>query len=100
MNETLKRRGLLNGLGVAHHGQIYPSVQELSPWHPAHIKPVHIGVYERLLMPQSITPTKYAHWDGKYWGWASATVEEAMQNKLRRTSIKLTEWRGLCNPTS
>lgn len=66
----------------------------LTPWFPAHVKPKHIGVYQRGYIGQ--IHTRFWYWNGKYWevgGWEHA--DDAAKNPRGKTSQTYLAWRGL-----
>lgn len=73
--------------------------QKLTPWFPAHIKPVHIGVYQRGHDWQR-SGFRYWYWNGNFWetgGWATAELAAEHKRTLLTSQPDL-EWRGLISP--
>ncbi len=64
---------------------------ELSEWHPADIKPVHIGVYER----KTNLTTAYSKWNGVHWFMLNKTVDGAYFENLISSYQDDMSWRGL-----
>lgn len=68
------------------------SKPKLGPWHPASVKPVHVGVYE--VETKLYDTPVYSKWDGRNWALVSFTVEIAARcNIVAYGQSK--EWRGL-----
>lgn len=68
--------------------------ENLTPWFPAKVKPIHIGVYEvDMFSGKSI----YAYWDGKKFGYRTfGSQQRAFEQRNMATSCPaLTTWRGL-----
>lgn len=65
-------------------------------WFPAHIKPVHIGVYN-VWWYTNVKSEFFAYWDGNCWGFMYASKEFAVfrykENKNDRHAALC--WRGL-----
>ena len=66
----------------------------LTPWFPADVQPVHVGVYE-VERVAGLRPM-YAHWSGSCWGWWASNPATAA-GKLHRqwTSETRGVWRGV-----
>lgn len=47
---------------------------DLTPWFPPDVKPVHEGVYE-IKNPIPARTSGYSHWDGKQWGPLYDTID-------------------------
>jgi hypothetical protein len=74
------------------------STQAVTPWFSGTIKPVHPGVYERLIEAANggIGGIVYAHWDGKIWSVSGYTVECAMEVRgIYFDNAQAKPWRGL-----
>lgn len=65
--------------------------QKLTPEFPPEVKPVHVGVYQRLFD----TGTRYALWDGEEWCFAAGTPEVALSYATYQTTYRSLPWRGL-----
>lgn len=68
---------------------------KLTPWFPASVKPVHVGVYE---VEDGIEDNEvwYSHWDGKKFNyWCCGGPEMAYEFSDMRISLKPDKWRGL-----
>jgi hypothetical protein len=63
----------------------------LTPWFPDDVKPVHVGVYQRM-PPIGIGPL-YSRWDGSGWWQGSLDLSEAMSQRHDR-SVMGAPWRG------
>jgi hypothetical protein len=63
-------------------------------WFPVHIKPVHVGVYERSYQ----FGIRFAHWDGHMWGGFAFCVCNALYNRDLKTAHPDAAWRGLTEP--
>lgn len=69
---------------------------KLTPWYPAGVNPVHIGIYETRMQ---IVPEWYRYWDGERWYVGSETPDEACnQFRLNEIAWHRKEWRGLTEP--
>ena len=63
---------------------------KLTPWFPGTVKPVRVGVYERLYNTQ----TFYCLWDGEYWHvWA--TTQVAAEKVFGFSAYQNFPWRGV-----
>jgi hypothetical protein len=69
------------------------NTKSLTPWFPADVKPVRVGVYERD-MGASLCG-KYSHWNGQWWGGWANTVESAADNANYGSEVQNKPWRGL-----
>lgn len=68
---------------------------KLTPYFPSDVKPVHIGVYEIYENRRNERPT-FKHWNGKFWGFASRTIEDAQcSDTLGPSCIQKCQWRGV-----
>ncbi|WP_424624464.1 hypothetical protein [Achromobacter marplatensis] len=75
--------------------------QKLGPWHPEHVKPAHVGVYE--LDWGDADGRAFAKWDGYAWGFAvwekfaGGTVNGAIKKAQKEPIAFLwqTRWRGV-----
>lgn len=65
--------------------------QELTPWFPAHTKPVRVGVYQ---VSDSYGHYWYCLWDGSSWSIARNTVRTAYRSDHIRSLYQNREWRG------
>jgi hypothetical protein len=65
---------------------------KLTPWFPAHIKPVYPGVYEVRFPPG----TWYRRWDGTRWYSGDSDKKIAALSTLKGASPL--PWRGLAKP--
>jgi hypothetical protein len=65
---------------------------KLTPWFPAHVKPVYPGVYEVRFPPGKW----YRRWDGKRWCVGNRNPEIAANRVL--LPVDKREWRGLAKP--
>jgi len=64
--------------------------KHLTPWFPAHIKPVHVGVYETEM--EGVAWSKgFSFWNGKRWGNTEILPEWALDDK----GVQGKKWRGL-----
>ena len=71
---------------------------KLTPWFPADVKPVHVGVYEIYENKRSERRT-FKHWNGRFWGFASRTIMDAQNaDALGPSIIQKCKWRGLAEP--
>lgn len=70
------------------------SKQTLTQWFPADVKPVHVGVYEKI-SPNAVGGGGYAFWDGKNWGGFAEDYYEALQRSGWKTVFPNDLWRGL-----
>jgi len=73
---------------------------KLTPWFPAHIKPVRVGVYE---IKEPDGTLFYNKWDGKNWHWGSKSKYKSEQNihpmNVADADRLIARWRGLSQPT-
>ena len=58
----------------------------LTPWYPAHIKPVRKGLYRTRSKGWPKLAWLVAWWDGKLWRWAEGENVILSQNR---------QWRGV-----
>lgn len=65
---------------------------KLTPWFPAHIKPVRPGVYERDRIAQGFAV--YSLWTGRIWRAYKFSVNTAATEK-KRSKFQNLSWRGL-----
>ena len=71
---------------------------ELTPWFPPGIKPVHIGVYpvKYKVSAGGMEHSGYAYWTGKEWTNSSNTVGHAYIYKdWTEGAVQQKSWRGL-----
>lgn len=47
---------------------------KLTPTFPGHIKPVHVGVYQR---HYRLGGWRYCYWNGKNWGFPGDSAEDS-----------------------
>lgn len=67
--------------------------ESLTPWFPAEVKPVHVGVYP---VKFSLCGEGFSHWNGKKWGFAMNTPAQAKKSPGNRAyAEQRKEWRGL-----
>jgi hypothetical protein len=70
--------------------------QKLTPWFPADVKPVHVGLYETDCY--NTCQKSYQFWNGEYWGLQCFEEDikpffpERAKNKSRYQYVC---WRGL-----
>jgi hypothetical protein len=67
---------------------------KLTPWFPAHVKPVYPGVYEI----QSDSINWYRRWDGNRWFVGATTKESAAVETIPFFGTPDAPWRGLAEP--
>ena len=68
-------------------------MNKMTPWFPAHIKPVHKGVYEvKFTAVRSISPM-YATWNGRKWSCSSFKKSNEWHEKFRGADQDK-YWRG------
>ena len=75
-------------------------------WYPAGVKPMRVGVYERMITANDTGIVKmfhhsFAKWDGKCWRTGGGSV--AFANGMRVSSVYQDagfKWRGLAKPES
>ncbi len=66
---------------------------KLTPWFPANVKPVRVGVYE---IHSNTTTPWYRHWDGLNWCAGERTPWEAGYLEFIPLGAAFAEpWRGL-----
>jgi hypothetical protein len=77
--------------------------KKMTDWFPAHIKPVHAGVYE-VFTPNSRV-NKYAYYDNHGWRLCSSYVGEAENEKpwisdipYSSMTLRGAKWRGFTEP--
>ncbi len=72
---------------------------ELTPWFPPHIKPVHVGVYETASATAEGNPLDgsegFQRWDGRVWGGFKASACEAYVEDGYVSKFQNNCWRGL-----
>lgn len=66
---------------------------KLTPWFPADIKPVHVGAY--LSCEYADGSDFYRYWDGKRWGAAARTIQNAIILSDISFAHQYNVWRGL-----
>lgn len=66
---------------------------KLTPWFPAHIKPVRVGVYET-----DKNRGRYQHWNGRFWGPYDQSSRTAWLWQDYRSGYQSPSWRGLAHP--
>jgi hypothetical protein len=64
--------------------------EQLTPWFPSSIKPVHIGVYETDIDRVSWSKG-FSFWNGKCWG----NTEDLPEWALDDIGVQCKKWRGL-----
>lgn len=69
--------------------------KKLTPWFPADVKPVRVGVYKARLT-KNPEVSGFGFWDGRRWGWLHNTEQRAMTDDLEGSSQNK-EWRGLAS---
>jgi hypothetical protein len=69
---------------------------KLTPWFPAHVVPVRIGVYE-VDDEDGIDGPWYAYWDGRKFGFRCwKGPQEAFNYRYDKTYLsEFSKWRGL-----
>lgn len=81
---------------------------KLTEWHPPHIKPVHIGVYE--VRDDGDDYGGFSYWDGEKFGWRAYATQATKKSAINRaltawidgweTGLPAqTKWRGLASPS-
>ncbi len=66
---------------------------KLTPWFPADVKPVRVGVY--LVKSPLLLTGGFSYWDGKRWGWICYTRRDAAAEKVYPGASQDKQWRGL-----
>jgi len=74
----------------------------LTPWFPANLKPVRVGVYGTRLLKSSTARSPnaaldregYSYWDGHYWGHTHGTVRQAYANRRHKSPYQNKPWQG------
>ena len=69
------------------------SAPKLTPWFPGHIKPVRPGVYQT--DSDGYPEPLFQHWNGRFWGCAYTSVDNAAVNNSWRSMFQNDAWRGL-----
>ncbi len=68
---------------------------KVTPWFPGTVKPVHPGVYQRMLNVEIV----YAYFGGKNWYVSSPSYEQARingKNADRVSAVQTSsQWRGV-----
>lgn len=64
-----------------------------TPWFPADIKPVHVGVYETRAYNDEFIFFRF--WNGSEWGPAAICVSDAYANAFFQGLTQDVKWRGL-----
>ena len=62
---------------------------ELTPWFPADVTPVHVGVYAT----QFCVDAPYSKWNGVHWMDSRPTIEGA--DRTKHIGAHRKSWRGL-----
>lgn len=65
---------------------------KLSQWHPAHVKPVHVGVYET--NSENMKAIAFNFWNGRTWSETCATKELAIESR-NDSVVQNILWRGI-----
>jgi len=73
---------------------------KLTPWFPAHIKPVRPGVYDTRFRDGPKLVCGYSFWTGTQWSVQWWRVETATARRSTDGAIQDKEWRGLTSPDS
>lgn len=71
---------------------------KLTPWFPADVKPVHVGIYQTDAVYGRIN---YQYWTGKHWGLQGFADDFwPYLNGLakHKSNFQNVKWRGLANP--
>jgi len=69
---------------------------KLTPWYPASVKPVRVGVYEKDADPHMRGGDKhYQYWNGSEWGSYDTSISRADQHGDVRSRHQNIGWRGL-----
>ncbi|CAJ0698065.1 hypothetical protein [Ralstonia mannitolilytica] len=71
---------------------------QLTPWFPAEVKPVHVGVYEvePMQLDSGFRWPIFSYWNGKLWGTACLSREDAEKwGLVFKTADQNRQWRGL-----
>ncbi len=67
--------------------------QKLTPWFPASVKPVHVGVYE---ITERLLGTGYCYWNGYEWANMGSSINKAYENRdWLEGAYQSKNWRGL-----
>ncbi len=64
-----------------------------TPWYPSKTKPVRVGVYE--VQVKELTNEMFSYWNGKTWGWAEYSLQDAEKYKHNVGGNQEKVWRGL-----
>lgn len=67
----------------------------VTPWFPADIKPVHVGVYETQC---GVFGDSYRYWDGQRWSVARMNPVLAFDSRSWVARNQSPRWRGLAQP--
>lgn len=69
---------------------------KLTPWFSGTVKPVRVGVYERLYTTR-VTARKvfYCYWNGIRWSHAANSIETAEEFKHIASADQDLSWRGV-----
>lgn len=72
-----------------------PKKRPLTPWFPASVKPVRIGLYR--VRVEWLDAVEWCWWCGEGWGWAYPTKRDAAAKEWRTTegATQAKLWRGL-----
>lgn len=73
------------------------TIQQVTPWFDGTVKPEHVGVYERCLLPNTEMSFAYSYWNGKWWIGLEDTPEAAVKlagSCYCNSRIQALDWRG------
>lgn len=65
---------------------------DLTPWFPPDVKPVHEGVYQTRNLKGLLT---FQYWNGKFWGLYRSRVDWASMSRNHTSIRQQNPWRGL-----
>lgn len=64
---------------------------DLTPWFPPDVKPVHEGVYQTMANNLIV----FQYWDSFQWGYYTQTPDRAIDQRQLRSEFQKSPWRGL-----
>lgn len=65
---------------------------QLTPWFPAEVKPVHVGLYQTTF---GVIKIGWSYWDGKKWGLEFPQKRMAKFHSPGTDGNQYKKWRGL-----
>ena len=64
----------------------------LTPWYPAHTRPVRVGVYNA---SQFFNEHIYRYWDGEWWSYCDYTPRDCLKVRDKKCPVQELARRGI-----